>query len=163
MYLVDANVLITANNLYYEFGRVDEFWEWFLHQSKIENVKVPLEVFEELEIGIDELSKWGSMNKEILILNEEVDYSLLKKVYREGYAPDLNSDDHSAIGADAYLVTYALSQSKDRTIVTLEKKNNKTRQNRSIPSVCTDLGIRYCDPFEFGRRLNFSTKWKDHL
>lgn len=28
LYLLDANVLITANNSYYEIGRVDEFWDW---------------------------------------------------------------------------------------------------------------------------------------
>ncbi len=163
MFLIDANVLITAHKLYYEFGRVDEFWEWVLYQSENGTVKVPLEILKEIEIGNDKLSAWGSLNKDKLILDEHVDYTLLEKVYSEGYAPDLKSKDHSAIGADAYLIGYALSQLEYRTIVTLEKKSKKNRQNRSIPSVCTDLGVRYCDPFVFGRKLNFSTKWKDFL
>lgn len=163
MFLIDANVLITANKSYYEFGRVDEFWEWVLYQSGNGNVKVPLEILEEIEIGNDKLSTWGSLNKDTLILDEHVDYTLLERVYSEGYAPDLESNDRSAIGADAYLIAYALSQLKYRTIVTLEKKNKKTRRNRSIPSVCIDLGVRYCDPFVFGKKLNFSTKWRDFL
>lgn len=28
LYLLDANVLITANNSYYALDRVPEFWEW---------------------------------------------------------------------------------------------------------------------------------------
>ena len=28
LYLLDANVLITANNLYYPIDSVPEYWEW---------------------------------------------------------------------------------------------------------------------------------------
>ena len=163
MFIVDANVLITANKWYYEFGRVDEYWEWLLYHSEIQNVKVPLEVIGEIETGDDKLSEWVSSFKETLILNESVDTLLLKQVYQEGYGPSLSSAERTTIGADAYLISYALSQLDVRTVVTLETKNNKVRQNRSIPSVCEDLGVNCCDPFEFGRRLNFSTRWKDNL
>lgn len=163
MFIVDANVLITASRLYYEFGRVDEYWEWLLYQNEIHNVKVPLEVIVEVETGKDKLSEWVSSFKETLILNESVDKLLLEQVYQEGYERGLSRTERTVIGADAYLISYALTQLDIRTVVTLERKNNKVRQNRSIPSVCEDLGVNCCDPFEFGRRLNFSTNWKDNL
>jgi len=34
LYLLDANILITAKNLYYEFGRVDQYWEWLSFQAE---------------------------------------------------------------------------------------------------------------------------------
>ena len=33
LFLLDASVLITANNTYYPIERVPEFWEWLAHQA----------------------------------------------------------------------------------------------------------------------------------
>jgi hypothetical protein len=33
LYLTDANVLITANNLYYPIDRVPECWEWLAYMG----------------------------------------------------------------------------------------------------------------------------------
>jgi hypothetical protein len=33
LYLLDANVLITAHNTYYAIDQVPEFWEWIAHQG----------------------------------------------------------------------------------------------------------------------------------
>jgi len=51
LYLLDANVLITANNLYYPIDQVPEFWSWLHHQATAGQVKVPLEVMEEVKAG----------------------------------------------------------------------------------------------------------------
>lgn len=45
LYLLDANVLITANNTYYPVDRVPEYWEWLTHMSKAGYIKMPLENF----------------------------------------------------------------------------------------------------------------------
>ena len=55
LYLLDANVLILAKSTYYEFGRVDQYWEWLLRQTDEGNVKLPLEIYEEITQGSDEL------------------------------------------------------------------------------------------------------------
>ncbi len=43
--------------------------------------------------------------------------------------------------------------------VTGEKRSNKQRQNRPIPSVCDDFSVKSCDQWDFGRALDFRTDW----
>ena len=51
LYLIDANVLITAHNLYYPVDAVSEFWGWLAYQAQNGAIKMPLEVFEEVKDG----------------------------------------------------------------------------------------------------------------
>lgn len=163
LYLIDAGTLITAKNLYYEFGRVNEYWEWLIYQAELGNVKLPIEIYEEVTAGKDELSDWAKSHKKELQLEEEVDVALVQKVIAEGYADDLTDIEIEIIGRDAFLIAYGLADQSERTIVTTEVRSNKKRQNRSIPSVCDDLSVRCCDAFEFGRALNFSTSWRSNI
>ncbi|WP_420636626.1 DUF4411 family protein [Candidatus Palauibacter sp.] len=36
---------------------------------------------------------------------------------------------------------------------------SKRRANRKIPDVAAELNVQTCDPFQFIRRLDFSTSW----
>jgi predicted deacetylase len=51
LYLIDANVLITAHNTYYPIDRVPEFWEWLAEKAKSGDIKMPLETYEEAKSG----------------------------------------------------------------------------------------------------------------
>ena len=51
LYLLDANVLITASNSYYPLDQVPEFWSWLQHQAQLGTVKVPIEIMEEILAG----------------------------------------------------------------------------------------------------------------
>src|SRR3546814_2688600 len=51
IYLLDANVLITAHHLYYPVDAVPEFWEWLAHQGVAGQIKMPVETFEEAKAG----------------------------------------------------------------------------------------------------------------
>jgi hypothetical protein len=51
LFLFDANVLITASNNYYPIDQVPEFWEWLHHQASAANIKMPLEIMEEILAG----------------------------------------------------------------------------------------------------------------
>src|SRR3546814_8756283 len=51
IYLLDANVLITAHHLYYPVDAVPEFWEWLAHQGVAGQIKMPVETFEEVKDG----------------------------------------------------------------------------------------------------------------
>ena len=160
LYLLDANVLITAKNQYYEFGRVDQYWEWLAFQAEQGHVKIPIEIYEEITVGKDDLAAWAKANKEALLLEEEVDVGLVQHVTSAGYAPDLTDIELEAVGRDPFLIAYALVDVENRTVVTGEVRSNKQRQNRPIPSVCDTLGVRSCDQFAFGRSLDFRTNWK---
>jgi len=44
IYLLDANVLITASNSYYPIDRVREFWDWLLYQANSNRVKMTINI-----------------------------------------------------------------------------------------------------------------------
>ncbi len=163
LYLLDTNVLIDANRDYYSIERIPEFWEWLAHVGENGHVKIPLEVYEEVKDGKDDLATWAK-DKEIeaaLLFGEEADVPLVSKVTDEGYAPDLTDDEVEKIGCDAFLIAYALAAVGQRCVVTTEvSKPKRQRANRHIPDVCNDFGVPCCDTFAMVRALNFSTTWK---
>jgi hypothetical protein len=163
LYLLDANVLITANNSYYPMNRIPEFWEWLLHMGDSGNVKIPLEIYEELRDGTDVLTDWVKVDdhKIALCLNEEVDPELVSRVINEGYAPDLTDEEVEETGRDPFLIAYALADTQNRCLVTTEvSKPKRKRGNRHIPDVCRDLQIPWCNSFELYQALNFTTSWR---
>lgn len=167
MYLLDANVLMTAHNLYYPVDGVPEFWAWLAHNGTSGNLKLPLEVYEEIKDGgtddeKDLLYAWikDEEVKAAVLLDEEVDPALVAAVIEAGYAPDLTDDEVEQIGRDPFLVAYALASPDDRCVVTAEvSKPKRQRQNRHVPDVCNDLGVQWCDTFGMTRALKFTTSW----
>ncbi|MFL6605752.1 MAG: DUF4411 family protein [Steroidobacteraceae bacterium] len=168
LYLLDSSTLITANNKYYPVDRVPEFWEWLSHLGDNGQVKMPLEIFEEIKDGPkdgakDLLFAWiqEDANKKALLLKEEVDIALVQKVIDEGYAPDLSDDEIDVIGRDPFLVAYGLAKVAERYVVTAEVSKPKTkRQNRKLPDVCDSFAVKWCDIFVMIRALGFNTGWK---
>lgn len=163
LYFLDANVLIDANRDYYAVERVPEFWGWLLHHGEQENVKVPMEVYEEIREGNDDLATWTKSEEfqQHLLFGEEVDPELVARVIDEGYAPDLTDDQVEELGRDPFLIAYALVDRDNRCVVTTERsKPGRERQRRHIPDVCTDLGITPRNSFEFTRELDFRTNWQ---
>jgi hypothetical protein len=126
------------------------------------DVKIPLEVYEEIRDGKDELASWARQGtvKSALLLQDEVDAPLVAYVTDRGYASDLTDDEVLEIGRDPFLIAYALADNANRCIVTTEvSKSKKQRANRHLPDVCADLGVPCYNTFEFVRALNFSTRW----
>lgn len=163
LYLLDANVLIDANRDYYTISRVPEFWEWLVHVGESDLVKLPLEIYEEVKDGKDDLATWAKDGniEAALLFGEEVDVSLVSKVINEGYATDLTDDEVEKIGRDPFLIAYALVDSGERCVVTTEaSKPKRIRANRHLPDVCSDFGLACCNTFELVRTLNFSTAWR---
>ena len=168
LYLLDASMLITANNKYYPLESVPEFWEWLFYIAKQGHVKIPLEIFEEIKDGPTDMEKdllyaWLQQPfiKKTLLLDESVDAKLVEKVVTQGYAPDLNDTEVEQLGRDPFLVAYAMAAPDKRIVVTSEvSKPKKRRQNRRLPDVCDALDIQWCDPFDFNKALGFRTDWK---
>lgn len=163
LFLIDASVLITANNTYYPIERVPEFWEWLAHQAGEGHVKLPLEIFEEVLPGRkndDPLPGWMKDHQDALVIDESADPMLVQRVVNEGYAPDLTDDELEAIGRDPFLIACAMA-GPDRHVITTEVSSpKKQRKNRRIPDVCTTFGILSYDPFHLNRTLGFSTGWR---
>ncbi|PDT33884.1 MULTISPECIES: DUF4411 family protein [Rhizobiaceae] len=164
MHLLDANVLITAHNLYYPIGRFPEFWDWLVHMGEAGEIKVPVEILEEITEG-SEIGRWLSEadNYSVLRLDEDVDPALVQAVI-EKYAPDLNDAEVIEIGRDPFLIAYAMALPANRIVVTVEaSKPSAKRANRRIPDVCKDLGVKWCNSFEMMTALNFTTAWRSQI
>ncbi len=163
LYLLDANVLIDANRDYYPIARIPEFWEWLEHNGMEGRVKIPREMYEEITPGTDDLTEWARENdiKDALLLDEEADASLVSRVTDKGYASDLTDDEVVKLGSDPFLIAYALASPDDRCVVTTEgSRPKRQRANRHVPDVCSDLGLKCCNTFEFLRALDFRTGWR---
>ncbi|MCQ9144554.1 DUF4411 family protein [Brucella anthropi] len=164
MHLIDANVLITAHNLYYPLDRFPEFWSWLIHMGEAGLVKMPLEILEEIADG-SPLDMWlcEDDNFECLRLDEDVDPSLVQSVINK-YATDLNDAETIEIGRDPFLIAYALAQPLHRCVVTVEASKPSTkRANRRIPDVCNDLSVKWCNSFQMLSALNFTTNWQSSI
>lgn len=163
LYLLDANVLIDANRDYYAVDRVPEFWGWLEDRGDRGRVKIPLEVYEEIKSGKDDLAAWIKQSgvKAALLMQEEVDVSLVARVVETGYAPDITDEEIEKLGRDPFLIAYALAAPRDRCVVTTERSRpGRQRANRHIPDVCRHFQIRSCDTFKMIRELDFRTGWK---
>jgi hypothetical protein len=167
LYLLDANVLITASNTYYPIDQVPEFWEWLRHQAVSGFVKIPLEIMEEIKAGRrdnDPLLDWLQQdeNADALQLEETVDAVLVQQVLSVGYAPDLTDEEIEKVGRDPFLIAYALSNPADRHVVTTEvSRPSAQRQNRKIPDACQAVAVQCCGPFVLNRNLGFRTGWRN--
>lgn len=166
LYLLDANVLITANSAYYPLDQVPEFWSWVHHQAISNRVKIPREIMEEIKAGRkddDPLLDWVGIPEieAALLLDETVDVSLVQQVVANGYAPDLHDDEIEKIGRDPFLIAYALANPTGRTVVTTEvSKPSTQRANRRIPDVCQAVTVLSCGPFALNKALGFTTGWR---
>ena len=158
LYLLDANVLIDANRDYYPIGRVPEFWDWLVARATQQEVKIPLEILEEILAGRDDdLTRWLNDNRDALLLEENVDEALVAQVTDQGYAPDLTEEEIERVGRDPFLIAYALGGAA-RTVVTTEaSKPSKQRANRHVPDVCDALDVPHCNTYEFIDALDFTT------
>jgi len=162
-FLLDANVLIDAARDYYPFEMVPEFWAWLAYNGSIGNVKVPLEMYEEVCDGNDRLAEWlrDPVVKAALLLDEEVEPGMVSHAAAEGYARDLTDAEVIAVGRDPFLIAYALVDRDGRCVVTTEAaRPSAKRQNRRVPDVCKGFGVECCNTFEMTRRLGFSTSWR---
>lgn len=166
LHLLDANVLITAHRNYYPIDRVPEFWEWLLHHGTEGNLKMPLEIVDEICSGTDDLADWLSDRDHIhaIQLDEEVDAGFVQQVIAEGYASDLNDIEIETVGRDPFLIAYAIQDVARRCVVTTEvSATRRQRANRKIPDICHQFGIGCHDSFGLIRNLDFSTSWRERL
>jgi hypothetical protein len=164
VYLLDANVLMTAHNSYYPIDQIPEYWAWLRHHGSLGNIKIPKEMQEEVKKGSkkDTLFDWirdtGTVKD--LVFQEDADLLTVQRVVDDGYAKSLTDTEIEQIGRDPFLIAYAMMDMSAHVVVTLEvSAPSKIRHNRKIPDVCKTFGVECCTPFELNQRLKFSTAW----
>jgi hypothetical protein len=162
IYLLDANTLINAHRTWYALNRVPEFWRWVLHHAEAGTVKVPSEIYAEVEGGNDELAAWmkDAGHKRVLRLAEDADLANVQVVPAQ-YGDPLSEADLIKIGQDPFLIAAALGHA-DRCVVTAEVSSpGKQGANRKVPNVCDDCGVTWMTPVAFINELDFTTGWEN--
>jgi hypothetical protein len=159
LYLLDANTLINAHKTWYALNRVPEFWCWILHHAAAGTVKMPSEIYAEVESGTDELAAWmkDADHKKVLRLAEQTDAAKVQVVLAK-YGAQLTEADLIKIGQDPFLVAAALGHA-DRQVVTAEVWSGKIGSNRKVPNICEDCGVQWMTPVAFINELDFTTGW----
>ena len=165
LYLLDANVPIDANRDYYPIERVPEFWDWLIEMGRSGNVKIPIEIYEEIVVPRptrrDALVEFLIENRGALVLGEEPDPELVDAVTVVGYGDDLTDVDLEKIGRDPFLIAYALADTAARRVVSNENSRpSQIGANRKIPDVCNQMGVTCLRAFDFFRELDFRTNWR---
>jgi hypothetical protein len=161
IYLLDANTLINANRTWYALNRVPEFWLWIVHHAEAGTVKMPSEIYAEVEAGTDELAAWmkDADHKKALRLVEDANLANVQVVLAQ-YGDLLSEADLIKIGQDPFLIAAALGHA-DRCVVTAEVSSpGKQGTNRKVPDVCDDCGVTWMTPVAFINELDFTTGWK---
>lgn len=160
LYLLDANVLIDANRDYYPLERVPEFWDWLHRAAVAGNVKVSLEIYDEITAGSGDLVDWLKQGqiKQDLVFDEDPEPDLVDRVVSTGYAADLSDLEVNELGRDPFLIAYALAKPSERWVITNEtSKPKRQRANRHIPDVCKTLRVNCENTFFLIRTLDFHT------
>ena len=163
LYLLDANVLIDANRDYYPIDRVPEFWEWLDGLTAQGRIKIPREIYEEINEGKpDALIQWLRDHQVALLLQKDSNSVFIRRVIEEGYGlgcEDLNDEDLEKMGRDPFLIAYALADPVNRVVVSNEgSKPSQTKANRHVPDVCQTLNVRCIKTFALIRELDFRTR-----
>ncbi len=161
LYLLDANVLISAANGLYQLDRVPQFWGWLEEMGRQRRVAVPREIWEEFKDGKDDLASWArtAVVKEFLLLKEAADPLVVQEVVSRGYAPDLTDSEIGELGRDPFLIAYALWARDTRVVVTGEiSRPGLRRGRRKVPDVCRALGVRCEDVVGLINALDFRVR-----
>lgn len=156
MYLLDANVFISAKNSHYGLDFVPAFWDWIVQQSTASLVCSLMPVYRELEAGADELSAWARAHRGLFL---EVDADVAPSfqtvsswVASSAYTPAARS---VFLGnADFQLVAFA--HAHGHTLVTHERSEPNSYKRIKIPDACAALGVAVTTPFDMLRRSGAS-------
>jgi len=163
LYLLDSNVLITANDTYYELDRFQPFWDWIRAEAKRNVVKIPQEILDEISPASEDFRIWLATNHAVLSSHEVHSPTLEESVLLNGYGfNESDLDDVATVEQtnDAILIAYALADQSNRCVVTLEGVQSPYAQlpkprNRKIPLVCHLLGVACINTFDLIRELDF--------
>lgn len=147
MYLLDANVFISAKRRFYRFKVVPGFWDW-LHQANMSReVASVVSVQKELEAGGDDLTEWVKHHKSLFEIPArkfvESSTELAQWVVKGEYTQVAQHQFLAA--ADFELVAQALALGA--TVVTEERPQPGSRKRVLISDACDAMGVQWTDPF----------------
>ncbi|MEK3855849.1 DUF4411 family protein [Cytobacillus sp. FSL H8-0458] len=158
MFILDANVFISAHRSYYSFDFAPSFWEALEKSAQQSAICSIDKIHDELTCAAepDELHNWsGNEFREYFEKTDSHDvisaYAELQQWANssEHFLPEAKSE--FASNADAWLIAYA--KSRGGTLVTHEAYNREKRNRILIPVACEAFEVPYVNTFEMLRQL----------
>ena len=164
-HLVDADVLITAKNLYYAFDICPGFWNCLLHHHREGRVFSVDRVRNELLAGrsTEDLVQWvrNEVPKGFFLPAETADvaqvYTEIMMWVQRHPAYFAHAKAKFATGADGWLVAYA--QVHGATVVTNEQPAPAAKKDVKLPDVCDEFGVPRENTFDMLRALRAKFDW----
>ena len=157
-YIIDANTLIEAANVYYTFKRVPGFWQWMAEQCTNGTIRSASMVKDEIEFPT-ELVEWVA-EREAEYFFIDVSSPAIQKVFKkvanwvmaQNFGPE-----HKAKflnGADPWII--AATKVLNCKVVTQEKSGGANTKKVKIPDVCAAVGVECINTFAMTDELNAS-------
>lgn len=158
VFILDANVFITASRRYYAFDLVPPFWSALIEHANVGHIVSVDRVRDEISRGNDDLSVWadGDFHHAFQSTN---DTEVLAR-YAEIVAWSQNQNQYNsaakaefarAENADPWLVAYAAVHGG--IVVTHEVIDPNVRRKIPIPNVCNAYGVECTDTYDMLRSL----------
>ena len=163
--LVDADVFITAKNLYYAFDICPGFWKSLVQHHREGRIFSLDRVRSELLAGHKEedLVRWVK-NKVPRGFFVQVDVDAVVRAYTDimmwvqrhpGYFDIAKAK--FATGADGWIV--ACARVHGTTVVTSERSAPASRREVELPDACNQFEVRHDNSFAMLRALNVHCDW----
>lgn len=161
MFLLDANVFITASRQYYSPDIAPTFWEWLAEQHAKGNVASVAAVRKEIDDsdggrGTGHLETWAAhlppsfwVKPDAGSVRSMTKLSLWATHSERAFT--VAAKDEFLRAADYYLVAQA--HAGKHMVVTLEQPAPKAKKKIKIPDACLALGADYREPFSVYREL----------
>lgn len=156
MFLLDANVFITAKNTYYGTDFAPGFWDWLAEEYRVTDIRSISAVREELVAQEDELSGWVKLLPGDFWLEEEdADVAALRAIATWTMTGDPRFTQQARTDflntADYRLV--ALAHGGGHAVVTHEVPQPEGKKRIKIPDVCAAFDVEQREPFQLFREL----------
>lgn len=163
LYVVDSNFFIEAHRATYPLDVFHSYWTKvaeLAQRGKIISIdKVKAEIFDHQ----DELKKWCESNlPEDFFKDSSGLIAEYKRVAwwaqsrKSQYKEIAISEFLDADNADAWLVTYALADTRNRVVVTREISQPDAKRKIKIPDACQPFSVSFASPIEMFRGLGVS-------
>jgi predicted nucleic acid-binding protein len=138
-YCLDSNFFITAWQKYYSPEIPKDFWGWLAKLANNKEIFVPAEVYEEIEVGKDNLYKWIKSIKSYIVYSMDIKVQgILCEIMNRSEAVKLVDSNKKDNASDVFVVAYA--QRNNATVVS---------NDMGVKNLCTACNINILKDYEF--------------
>jgi hypothetical protein len=152
---LDANAFIQAKNGPYSFEMAPGFWRWLEKASRDGLIRSPMNVYQEIQTGTDELAQWAKRVKKssglFVWADQEVQkcFGPIALFVQQHYSAPQAAE--FLRGADPWVIAHALEN--QGTVVTHEVLAPPESLKVKIPNICAKFGVKCMGVYDAFRHL----------